>query len=565
MLEALVEAGVDCLFANFGSDHTAIIEALAAAREQGRPVPRVITSPVEMVAMSAAHGHAQLSGRAQAVLVHVECGTQSLAGAVHNAAKGRVPVLVLAGTSPATQEGELKGSRNEFIQWIQDVADQRGILRGYVNYDHEIRFGANAKQIVHRALQIAHSDPRGPVYLMASREVLEAETARVEIRPEHWRAVAPAALPAEAAAGIARSLLAARRPLVVTSFVGRNPAAVAALEQLCGELAVGVLESVPNYVNYPTTSALYLGCQWNEQQQNTALAEADFILIVDSDVPWIPSVSRPRPETRIVHIDPDPLKARMPLWYIPAEASYRADAATALAQILEAACGLPRGDSESGIAERRAHYARRHEALQRALADDERAHADDISPEHLTAAVRDAVGEDAVVMSEAVTNFHVVSRHMRRRRPGTLFSSGGGSLGWSGGAAVGAKLARPEASIVALSGDGSYLFSQPAAVHWMARRYSTPFLQVIYNNGGWRAPGAGALGLHPEGAVSRAAALDTEFAPDPDYAGIAAAAGGAYGRTISRPEGVEPALQAALEAVRGERRCAVIDARIAQP
>jgi acetolactate synthase-1/2/3 large subunit len=179
--------------------------------------------------------------------------------------------------------------------------------------------------------------------------------------------------------------------------------------------------------------------------------------------------------------------------------------------------------------------------------------------------VREAVGEEAVVMSEAVTNFHVVSRHMRRRRPGTLFSSGGGSLGWSGGAAVGAKLARPEASIVALSGDGSYLFSQPAAVHWMARRYSTPFLQVIYNNGGWRAPGAGALGLHPEGAVSRAAALDTEFAPDPDYAGIAAAAGGAYGQTISRPEEVGPALQTALEAVRGERRCAVIDARIVQP
>jgi acetolactate synthase-1/2/3 large subunit len=515
--------------------------------------------------MSAAHGHAQLSGRAQAVLVHVECGTQSLAGAIHNAAKGRVPVLVLAGTSPATQEGELRGSRNEFIQWIQDVADQRGIVRGYVNYDHEIRFGANAKQIVHRALQIAHSDPRGPVYLMASREVLEAETVRVEIRPEHWRAVAPAALPAEAAAGIARSLLAARRPLVVTSFVGRNPAAVQALEQLCGELAVGVLESVPNYVNYPTTDALYLGCQWNEQQQNAALAEADFILIVDSDVPWIPTVSRPRADARIVHIDPDPLKTRMPLWYIPAEASYRADAATALGQILEASRGLPRGASEPGIAERRAYFGRQHEMLERALTDDERPRTDRITPEHLTAAVREVVGDDAVVMSESVTNFHVVSRHMRRRRPGTLFSSGGGSLGWCGGAAVGAKLARPDTLIVALNGDGSYLFSQPATVHWMARRYSTPFLQVIYNNGGWQAPRAGVLGLHPEGAASRATGLDTEFAPDPDYAGIAAAAGGAYARTISRPEEIEPALRDALEAVHGERRCAVIDARIAQP
>ncbi len=98
----------------------------------------------------------------------------------------------------------------------------------------------------------------------------------------------------------------------------------------------------------------------------------------------------------------------------------------------------------------------------------------------------------------------------------------------------------------------------------MARRYETPFLQVIYNNGGWRAPRAGALGMHPDGAASRAAGLDTEFAPEPDYAGIAAAAGGAYARTISRPEEVEPALQDALEAVRNEDRCAVIDARIAQ-
>ena len=95
-----------------------------------------------------------------------------------------------------------------------------------------------------------------------------------------------------------------------------------------------MLESVPSYVNYPTTESLYLGCQWNEPRQNAALAEADFIVVVDSDVPWIPAVSRPRAEARIVHIDPDPLKTRMPLWYIPAEASYRADAATALGQIL---------------------------------------------------------------------------------------------------------------------------------------------------------------------------------------------------------------------------------------
>src|SRR5277367_6870244 len=129
LLEALHEAGVAFIFANFGSDHPALIEALAEARANGRPIPNVITCPNEMVALSCAHGYAQLTGRAQAVLVHVECGTQALAGAVHNAAKGRIPAFIFAGLSPFTQEGELRGSRNEFIQWIQDVPDQRGLVR----------------------------------------------------------------------------------------------------------------------------------------------------------------------------------------------------------------------------------------------------------------------------------------------------------------------------------------------------------------------------------------------------------------------------------------------------
>ena len=62
----LVEAGVEYLFANFGSDHPGLIEAIAQARAAKRPCPQVITAPTEMVAMSAAHGFAQVRGRAQA-------------------------------------------------------------------------------------------------------------------------------------------------------------------------------------------------------------------------------------------------------------------------------------------------------------------------------------------------------------------------------------------------------------------------------------------------------------------------------------------------------------------
>jgi len=174
-----------------------------------------------------------------------------------------------------------------------------------------------------------------------------------------------------------------------------------------------------------------------------------------------------------------------------------------------------------------------------------------------------AIGEDAIVVSESVTNFHVVSQHLRRTRPGTLFSSGGGSLGYNGGAAVGVKLARPDALVVAICGDGSYLFSQPSTVHWMARAYQAPFLHVVLNNGGWRAPRQAVLSVHPEGIAARAPKIDIDFPQPPDYAGIAAAAGGAHAERVKTVAEVKPALERALRAIREERRAAVIDAHIA--
>jgi acetolactate synthase I/II/III large subunit len=562
ILEALREAGMDYLFANLGSDHSAILETLAEAQAAGRreALPALITSPHEMVALSAAHGLAQVSGRPQAVLVHVECGTQQLGGAVHNAAKGRAPVLIIAGMSPATQEGEARGSRNEFIHWIQDVFDQRGIVRGYMRYDHEIRLGANAKQIVHRALQFACSEPKGPVYLTAAREVLEAEVKPVSIDRGEWPPISASALAPEDGALVARALAGARRPLIVTTYAGRNAAAVTELTRLANRLGIGVLDSVPSTVNFPPADPLYQGSQWNEKRQNPALAEADTILVIDSDVPWIPQLNRPSESAHILHIDTDPLKEQMPLWYIHARHIFRADAALALRQINRQLDSMP--VDAAAVRERTAHYARRHAERQGELERLERAPGEGLTAEYLTARIREAIGAEAIVMSEGVTNFHVISNHAGRVRPGTLFTQGGGSLGWNGGAAVGAKLARPDELVVALTGDGSYMFSVPSAVHWMARRYRTPFLQVIYNNRGWRAPKFSMLGVHPDGFGSRADAadLDVTFDPPPDYAGIAAAAGGALAQTARTPQELDAALQRALHAVKEEGRCAIIDA-----
>jgi acetolactate synthase-1/2/3 large subunit len=555
-LEALTEAGIDYIFANWGSDHPALVEALAEARATGRRVPAVITCPNEMVALSIAHGYAQVSGRPAAVVVHVECGTQALAGAVHNADKGRVPVLIFAGSSPYTQEGELKGSRNEFIQWIQDVHDQRGILRGYMRYDNEIRTGRNIKQLVHRALQFACSDPKGPVYLMGPREVMEEAVDPVAIDPAAWTPIEPTSLPEAGLAGIAVALAGARFPLVVTSFVGRQPAAVVELVALCEALGVGVLESVPNYVNFPASHPLYLGNQWNLPVQNSALAEADVILVIDSDVPWIPTVSRPAENAVIFHIDIDPLKQQMPLWYIAAAARFRADALTALRQLNRFVAGMEVGD----VAARRTRFAALHEARAAALAGAEALGGEDtVRGEYVVACLRAVVDETTLVISEGISHYHTICDHLQMDRPGSLFTSGGGSLGYSGGAAIGAKLARPEATVVALCGDGSYMFSVPSSVHWIARAYGTPFLTIIFNNRGWKSPKLSTLAVHPDGFASRANTLDLSFDPPPDYAGIAAAAGGALAVTVRKPEDLAPALADALRTVREDKRCAVID------
>jgi acetolactate synthase I/II/III large subunit len=559
-LEALAEAGVRYLFANLGSDHPGLIEALARARAEGREeeFPRLIICPHETVALSAAHAYASVSRQPQAVLVHVDSGTQNLGGAVNNAMRGRVPVLIFAGAAPYTIAGERPAGRNEFIHWIQDVHDQRGILRGYVKYDNEIRTGRNVKQLVHRALQIACSEPPGPVYLVGPREVMEEPLEPYAADPAQFGPVAPAALTAEVTEEVATALARARHPLIITSYLGRNPDAVGVLVELAELLAIGVLESAAFCVNFPGDHPLHCGYQFTTTEQNPVLAEADVILVVDSDVPWIHASSRPSPGAAVYVIDIDPLKSQMSMWHVPARRFAAADSKVALEQV----AGLVRDENlaEAGLVEaRRAEITAANQARRAALDALEQPQDGVITPRYLTACVRELLaGTDALVLTEAITNYQVVAEHLRASRPGSLLGSGGGSLGWAGGGAVGAKLASsPERAVVSLVGDGSYLFGVPSSAQWVARRYGAPSLTVIYDNRGWAAPKFSALAVHPSGAAAAADDFHVSFEPEADLAGIAVAAGGAYGVTVTDPGGLPRALKDALAVVRGGRSAVV--------
>jgi acetolactate synthase-1/2/3 large subunit len=366
---------------------------------------------------------------------------------------------------------------------VQNAADQDGIVRGYSKLNYEYRSGKNIQQMTYRALQVAQSEPMGPVYMTATREVLEEEGVDIGADIRLWGPISPAALDDESAETLALALSKAKKPLIITAYSGRNTQCVGELVKLAEKLAIPVIEvNEQAYMNFPGDNPLHAGFE-----TSGFIEHADVALIIDCDLPWIPAQTKPKAGCRVFCIDTDPLKDHIPLWYLKAERFMKADSFTAIRQIIKEYEQNPSMLNGTLIESRRAKVHDIHRKMRESWkpAGGEDGH---ISPEFLTMCIRDVIDDDTVVLNETITVRSAVDRLLPRNKPGTLFGNGGSSLGWHGGAAVGMKLACPEKDIVALTGDGTYIFSCPTAVYWMAARYNTPFMTVIYNNQGWNAP-----------------------------------------------------------------------------
>ncbi|KAL8818104.1 MAG: hypothetical protein Q9191_008013, partial [Dirinaria sp. TL-2023a] len=474
-----------------------------------------------------ADGYARLTSRPQCVIVHVDVGTQGLGAAVHNASCGRAPVLIFAGLSPFTDQGEMRGSRTEYIHWIQDVPDQKAIVAQYCRYTAEVKCGKNIKQMVNRALMFATSAPTGPVYLCAAREPLEEELEKpYTLKQERWRGVKPGALAEESVSEVAQALVYAREPLVVTGYSGRNHKAPGELVKLADAIPdLRVLDTGGSDMCFPATHRASLGLRYGV---DPAIKTADVILVLDCDVPWIPTQCRPDDNARIYHIDVDPLKMQMPVGWIEADGTYRADSYTALAQLNKYISSklTPYLDPEIHAARRdrlQTSYNQR-QAVIRELALPKSDGT--FNTPFLTTLLRASVPADTIYAIEAVTNTAFVADALRPSTPGTYINCGGGGLGWSGGAALGIKLAAGSSRFVCqIVADGTFLFSVPSSVYWISQRYKLPVLTIVLNNGGWHAPRRSLLLVHPDGWGSRVSnrELNIGFEPSPDYSGIATA------------------------------------------
>ncbi|KAG6917164.1 hypothetical protein DXG01_003600 [Tephrocybe rancida] len=588
-LKSLADAGITHAFVNWGSDHPALLEDLERQRIQGdgNTKPEIVTCPNEMVALSAAQGYAQVTGKPAAVIVHVDVGTQALAGAIHNVDRGRTPVLIYAGASPFSSNKELKGSRNEWIHWLQDIPDQTAIVRQYMRYTAQIGSGSTASQYVNRALQIATSDPKGPVYLWARREVMEQEVPEpLPINSlQMWPALEPAAV-----TRIVSALLASDYPLIITSFLGRNHRAIATLVALATLLSIPVASSCPSVVNFPFSHPFYSGVTFLAPGAHSPiLPAADTILVIDCDLPWIPANNAPSAGTRVFVVDGgDPLHTTSSVgsWHVGAELVCHADAEVALEQILEGVRSFdgrgsrPFSDPrlQKDILNRGKALKARHEEMVRNLEEAEASYPSAgvaggmprawITVPNILGVLRRATnGLRTLILNESISNYPLVWSHIRPEAPGSVLSSGGSSLGWALGAAVGAHIGEGVAGaqgtgrnhdlIIVIVGDGSFMFGVPSSAYWMARKYNT-------------SPKLSMVGVHPHGHGSRATGekLSVGFGPDcPDYSQIAVAASAnwAWGKRVgatpadSGKEALKSVIGEAVSVVVQQGRCAVVD------
>jgi acetolactate synthase-1/2/3 large subunit len=329
-LALLAERGIEYLFANAGTDFAPLVEALAKAARTGMPVPRPVLAAHENLALSMAHGYAMVSRRVPAVMVHVSVGTANGVCGALNAARENVPMLFTAGRSPLT-EGGLPGARDVYIHWAQEMFDQAGMLREIVKWEYELRNGQQLETVIDRALAVATTPPGGPVYLSLPREVLAAPLPGFSYdAPARRVAAAPAAADKGAIQDAARILAAAENPLIITASGGRDPAAVEALADLAQRFAIPVVQHRPRHLCLPAEHPCHLG-----YDAAPFLDSVDAILVLECDVPWIPSLDAPQRECKVIHMGVDPLFSRYPIRGFPCDLALTGSAASALPELAE--------------------------------------------------------------------------------------------------------------------------------------------------------------------------------------------------------------------------------------
>lgn len=556
-LEGLVDLGVDYIFANLGTDHVSLIEEIARWDAEGRKHPEVILCPHEIVAVHMAGGYALATGRGQAVFVHVDAGTANACMAIQNLFRYRIPVMLFAGRAPFTLHGEMPGSRDTYVHFVQDPFDIASIVRPYVKWEYSLPSGVVVKEALARASAFMQSTPAGPVYMMLPRETLAEEWDTDQMpsyMPARYGGVALGGIDQDRIDVIARRLMAASNPIAITAYLGRNAEAVAALEALV--LACGVRVVEFNAIDYNISQASPCFSGFDPQP---LLDDADLGLLLDTDVPFIPQYAKRFAEIDWIQIDLDPLKADFPMWGFPTDLRIQADCATVLRQVLERVQSLADDAYRSMVARRIASWedARNAREKKRISAAAQQGSLGSLGAAYVLSTLNDKLSSQDVVINEAIRNGPIVQEQIVRTAPQSYVGLAGGGLGFSGGMALGLKLAQPQRRIVQIIGDGGFHFSSPDSVYAVAQQYGIPIFTVVLDNGGWQAVKSSVQRVYPKGSAAASNAFQSQLRSGRQderrsFSEVGRAFG-AHGEHVRDPEALPAAIDRCLAAVDGGR------------
>jgi acetolactate synthase-1/2/3 large subunit len=551
LLALLALRGIDYFLANAGTDFASIADGFARRIHEGKNTPKPMAIPHENPLFAMAHGYYMVSGKPLAAMVHVNVGTANALGALMNAHRSRTPVLFMAGRTPIMESG-IPGCRSLYIHWNQESFDQAAMVREYVKWDYELRHPSQLESVLDRALAIAMSEPKGPVYLTLPREILAAPYEGPEFCDRH-RYDLPRRYPDPAKIEtVGRMLADAEFPVVITSAAGRDSETVEVLAQFANTAGCGVVSFNPEFMNFPLGHPLHLGFD-----PEPYLSEADLILAVECDIPWYQNRVMPRKNAKLVHIGVDPLYSHLPLRSHPSDVTLVGKAGVVLNELCRMTAAYV-AEKEAFIETRKKKNQDRHQAVIEGLAGKDFSSRNDgpIDPAYASACLNSLLTGDEIVVNE----YDNCMKNQPKLRAGHYFCSPhGGHLGWGLGAALGAKLARPDKTVLATIGDGSYLFNVPSACHSASAAHDLPFLTIVYNNQSWHAVKRATLGMHPQGWAARSNMFPfTTLYSGAAYEKICEAFGG-HGESIVNQKDVAPALERALRVVREEKRQALVN------
>jgi benzoylformate decarboxylase len=533
-MESLIAHRVGYLFGNPGTTESPILDALL-----DYPSLRYIVALHEGVALGAASYYAQASGQAAVVNLHVAPGLGNALGMLYNAFKARAPLVVTAGQQDTRLR--LRGP----VLGHDLVAMAAPLTKWSVQVERADEFAL----IMHRALKIATDPPAGPVFVALPIDVLEQETDVAPLPPGHlYRAPEPDPAGVQAAAAL---LLGSRRPVIVIGDDATGAAAeVAALAEQVG--AAVWCEGLRAQQALPTAHPNFrLGLPFDALAIRKALDGADAVLLVGGpffEEVWYAPGSPLPPEAAAIHIESSPERLAHNLPVTVGLVSHPRAALAALGAAIERDASAAFREAAVGRnAALRALKAQDAEA-QRARAAKRWAGAP-ISVPRLAAEIEAALPPDAIVVDESITASLDLTRTVQFERPGDYVGARGGGIGQALPGALGVKLAHPDRPVVALSGDGSAMYSIQAL--WTAAHHDLAVVFVILNNREYRI-----LKHNMDTYRQRFGAKPDRGYPNMDLVGpdlgfVDLARGlGVEAERVDKPDALRPALERALAAGR---------------